>query len=416
MFEVEEWLHSRIGLNFRSGLSRMQQAVDLLGNPEKSYPIIHVTGTNGKGSTIAFMRELFMGHGKKVATFTSPHIVSINDRICINGEPIADADFIRLAEQVKEMEKTLVQTHDQLSFFELLTLIAFLYFREQEVDLVLLEVGIGGLLDTTNVVTGEIAVITSIGLDHQETLGDSLEAIAEQKAGIFKSGKKAVIAKLAPEARLVCQKKAESLAVDLYHAGQDFSMLNRDFSSSLLNISQLKIGLEGAYQQENATLALQAFLLFMREGRESVDEQAVREALKQTHWAGRLERIRPQIYLDGAHNLPALARLVEFIKEKEQEGYRPQILFGALKRKDYQGMLGYLTENLPQVELKVAGFDYQGALDEKDVLGYDVIPSYREFISSFEERSDAQDLLFVTGSLYFISEVRSHLQEHEQIN
>ena len=416
MFEVEEWLHSRIGLNFRSGLGRMQQAVDLLGNPEKSYPIIHVTGTNGKGSTIAFMRELFMGHDKKVATFTSPHIVSINDRICINGQPIADADFIRLANKVKEMEKTLLQTHDQLSFFELLTLIAFLYFREQAVDLLLLEVGIGGLLDTTNVVTGEIAVITSIGLDHQETLGDSLEAIAEQKAGIFKSGKKAVIAKLAPEARLVCQKKAESLAVDLYHAGQDFSMLNRDFSSSLLNISQLKIGLEGAYQQENATLALQAFLLFMREGRESVDEQAVREALKQTHWAGRLERIRPQIYLDGAHNLPALTRLVEFIKEKEQEDYRPQIIFGALKRKDYQGMLGYLTENLPQVELKVTGFDYQGALEETDVIGYDVIPSYREFIGSFEARADAQDLLFITGSLYFISEVRSHLQEHEQIN
>ena len=171
MFEVEEWLHSRIGLNFRSGLNRMQQAVDLLGNPEKSYPIIHVTGTNGKGSTIAFMRELFMGHGKKVATFTSPHIVSINDRICIGGQPIADADFIRLANQVKEMEKTLLETHDQLSFFELLTLIAFLYFREQEVDLVLLEVGIGGLLDTTNVVTGEIAVITSIGLDHQENSG-----------------------------------------------------------------------------------------------------------------------------------------------------------------------------------------------------------------------------------------------------
>ena len=416
MFEVEEWLHSRIGLNFRSGLGRMQQAVDLLGNPEKSYPIIHVTGTNGKGSTIAFMRELFMGHGKKVATFTSPHIVSINDRICINGQPIADADFIRLADRVKEMEKTLLQTHDQLSFFELLTLIAFLYFREQEVDLVLLEVGIGGLLDTTNVVTGEIAVITSIGLDHQETLGDSLEAIADQKAGIFKAGKKAVIAQLPSEARLVCQKRAESLAVDLYQAGQDFSMLNGDFSSSLANLSQLKIGLEGAYQQENAALALQTFLLFMGEGKEVVDEQAVRKALKQTHWAGRLERIRPQIYLDGAHNLPALTRLVEFIKEKEREGYRPQILFGALKRKDYQGMLGYLTENLPQVELKVTGFDYQGSLDERDVTGYHIIPSYREFISSFEERADAQDLLFITGSLYFISEVRIHILGHEQIN
>lgn len=415
MFEVEEWLHSRIGLNFRSGLGRMQQAVDLLGNPEQSYPIIHVTGTNGKGSTIAFMRELFMGHGKKVATFTSPHIVSINDRICINGQPIADADFIRLTDQVKEMEKTLLQTPAQLSFFELLTLVAFLYFREQEVDLVLLEVGIGGLLDTTNVVTGELAVITSIGLDHQETLGDSLEAIAEQKAGIFKAGKKAVIAKLPPEARLVCQKKAESLAVNLYQAGQDFLMLNGDFSSSLLNLSQLNIGLEGVYQQENAALALQTFLL-MGEGKEAVDEQAVRKALEQTHWAGRLERIRPQIYLDGAHNLPALTRLVEFIKEKEQEGYRPQILFGALKRKDYQGMLGYLTENLPQVELKMTGFDYQGSLDETDVTGYHVIPSYREFISSFEERADAQDLLFVTGSLYFISEVRGYLLDREQIN
>ena len=416
MFEVEEWLHSRIGLNFRSGLGRMQQAVDLLGNPEKFYPIIHVTGTNGKGSTIAFMRELFMGHGKKVATFTSPHIVSINDRICINGQPIADADFIRLANQVKKMEEALLQTHDQLSFFELLTLIAFLYFREQEVDLVLLEVGIGGLLDTTNVVTGEIAVITSIGLDHQETLGDSLEAIAEQKAGIFKTGKKAVIAKLAPEASLVCQEKAESLAVDLYQAGKDFSMLKGDFSSSLGTHSQLKIGLEGAYQQENAALALQAFLLFMREEKEVVDEQAVREALKQTHWAGRLERIHPQIYLDGAHNLPALTRLVEFIKEKEQEGYRPQILFGALKRTDYQGMLAYLTENLPQVELKVTGFDYQGSLDETDVTGYNIVPSYREFISSFEERADTKDLLFITGSLYFISEVRSYLLAHEQIN
>ena len=409
MFEVEEWLHSRIGLNFRSGLGRMQQAVDLLGNPGKSYPIIHVTGTNGKGSTIAFMRELFMGHGKRVATFTSPHIVSINDRTCINGQPIADADFIRLANKVKEMEKTLLQTHDQLSFFELLTLIAFLYFREQEVDLVLLEVGIGGLLDTTNVVTGEIAVITSIGLDHQETLGDSIAEIAEQKAGIFKAGKKAVIAKLPSEARLVCQKKSDSLAVDLYKAGQDFS-------SSLLNISQLKIGLEGAYQQENAALALQTFLLFMREGKEVVNEQAVRQALEKTYWAGRLERIRLQIYLDGAHNLPALTRLVEFIKEKEQEGYRPQILFGALKRKDYQGMLGYLTEKLPQVELKVTGFDYQGSLDETDVTGYDIVPSYREFISNFEVRADAQDLLFVTGSLYFISEVRGYLLGHEQIN
>ena len=409
MFEVEEWLHSRIGLNFRSGLGRMQRAVDLLGNPEKTYPIIHVTGTNGKGSTIAFMRELFVAHGKKVGTFTSPHIISIHDRICINGQPIADKDFIRIANQVKEMEKALLETHDQLSFFELLTLIALAYFREKGVDLVLLEVGIGGLLDTTNVVTGEIAVVTSIGLDHQETLGDSLEKIAEQKAGIFKTGKKAVIAKLAPEAELVCQRRARELAVDLYQAGQDFTLKARDFSSRLARFSQLKIGLEGAYQQENAALALQSFLLFMASREEKVDEELVRQALQETHWAGRLERIRPQIYLDGAHNLPALTRLVEFIQEKIQQGYQVRILFGALKRKDYQGMLGYLSEQLPQVELKVTGFDYQGSLDEKDVAGYDLIPSYGDFIIEFEEKANDQDLLFVTGSLYFISEVRASL-------
>ena len=409
MFEVEEWLHSRIGLNFRSGLGRMQRAVDLLGNPEKTYPIIHVTGTNGKGSTIAFMRELFVAHGKKVGTFTSPHIISIHDRICINGQPIADEDFIRIANQVKEMEKSLLETHDQLSFFELLTLIALAYFREQGVDLVLLEVGIGGLLDTTNVVTGEIAVVSSIGLDHQETLGDSLEKIAEQKAGIFKTGKKAVIAKLAPEAELVCHKRARELAVDLYQAGQDFTFNAGDFSSSLARFSQLKIGLEGAYQQENAALALETFLLFMASRGERVEEELVRQALKKTHWAGRLERICPQIYLDGAHNLPALTRLVEFIQEKIQQGYQVRILFGALKRKDYQGMLGYLSEQLPQVELKVTGFDYQGSLDEKDVAGYDLIPSYGDFIREFEEKANDQDLLFVTGSLYFISEVRASL-------
>lgn len=416
MFEVEEWLHSRIGLNFRSGLGRMQRAVDLLGNPEKTYPIIHVTGTNGKGSTIAFMRELFVVHGKKVGTFTSPHIISIHDRICINGQPIADEDFIRIANQVKEMEKTLLETHDHLSFFELLTLIALLYFKEQEVDLVLLEVGIGGLLDTTNVVTGEIAVITSIGLDHQETLGDSLEEIADQKAGIFKSGKKAVIAKLSPEAELVCQSKARELDVDLYQTGQDFTLNAGDFSSKLASFSRLEISLEGAYQQENAALALQTFLLFMASGGERVEEELVRQALKETHWAGRLERIRPHIYLDGAHNLPALTRLVEFIQGKIQQGYQVHVLFGALKRKDYQGMLGYLTEQFPQVELKVTGFDYQGSLEESDVSGYKLVDSYRDFISEFEENANDQDLLFVTGSLYFISEVRASLVGSDEIS
>ena len=416
MIEVVKWLHSRIGLNFRSGLGRMQRAVDLLGNPEQTYPIIHVTGTNGKGSTIAFMRELFVAHGKTVGTFTSPHIVSIHDRICINGEPISDTDFIRLADQVKAMEQRLLETHDQLSFFELLTLIALLYFKEQKVDLVLLEVGIGGLLDTTNVVTGEIAIITSIGLDHQETLGDSLVAIAEQKAGIFKPGKSAVIANLEPEAQLVCQRTANDLGVTLYQANKDFSFRNGNFSSSLADFNHLILGLEGAYQEENAALALQAFLLFMAQRDEKVDQEAVRAALQATKWAGRLEAVTEHIYLDGAHNLPALERLVEFIQEKIQQGYQPHILFGALKRKDYSGMLTYLTEHLPDVALYVTSFDYQGSLEEQDFGDYISIASYRDFIDNFESSAGEQDLLFVTGSLYFISEVRACLMKQKSFD
>ena len=416
MFEVEKWLHSRIGLNFRSGLGRMQRAVDLLGNPEQTYPIIHVTGTNGKGSTIAFMRELFASHCKKVGTFTSPHIVSIHDRICINGEPISDEDFIRLADQVKAMEQRLLETHDQLSFFELLTLIALVYFKEQEVDLVLLEVGIGGLLDTTNVVTGEIAVITSIGLDHQETLGDSLTVITEQKAGIFKPGNSAVIANLAPEAQLVCQRTANDLGVTLYQANKDFSFRNGNFYSSLADFNHLILGLEGAYQEENAALALQAFLLFMVQRNEKVDQEAVHAALQATKWAGRLEAVTEHIYLDGAHNLPALERLVEFIQEKIQQGYQPQILFGALKRKDYSGMLAYLTEHLPDADLYVTSFNYQGSLGEQDLSGYRIVSSYQEFIDTFEVSAGEKALLFVTGSLYFISEVRACIMKQKSFD
>ncbi|WP_455161037.1 bifunctional folylpolyglutamate synthase/dihydrofolate synthase [Streptococcus timonensis] len=416
MFEVEKWLHGRIGLNFRSGLGRMQRAVDLLGNPEQTYPIIHVTGTNGKGSTIAFMRELFASHCKKVGTFTSPHIVSIHDRICINGEPISDEDFIRLADQVKAMEQRLLETHDQLSFFELLTLIALLYFKEQKVDLVLLEVGIGGLLDTTNVVTGEIAIITSIGLDHQETLGDSLVAIAEQKAGIFKPGNSAVIANLAPEAQLVCQRIANDLGVTLYQANKDFSFRNGNFYSSLADFNHLILGLEGAYQEENAALALQAFLLFMAQRNEKVDQEAVRAALEATKWAGRLEVVTEHIYLDGAHNLPALERLVEFVQEKIQQGYQTQILFGALKRKDYSGMLAYLTEHLPDADLYVTSFNYQGSLGEQDLSGYRIVSSYQEFIDTFEASAGEKALLFVTGSLYFISEVRACIMKQKSFD
>ena len=407
MNEIEEWLNSRIGLNFRSGLGRMQQAVALLGNPERSYPTIHVTGTNGKGSTIAFMRRLFAEHGRKTGSFTSPHMISIHDRICINGQPIASADFIRLGQQVQKMEQELIKSHDQLSYFEILTLIAFLYFKEQEVDIALIEVGIGGFLDTTNVITGDIAVISSVGLDHQETLGRSLTMIAEQKAGIFKPGRPAVIGPLPEEARLVCAQRAQELGIELYQYGRDFSLAHQTFSNSTMTLSNLELGLKGGYQEENAALALQAFLLFMQQQGWEVDSAKIRTALQETRWAGRLEEASPGIYLDGAHNLPALERLVEFIQS--QNGKECLLLFGALKRKDYSTMLAYLREALPDVQLTVTSFSDGDSLGQSEAEGFLYIEDYRQLIQNFQERQNDNQLLFITGSLYFIAEVRAYL-------
>ncbi|WP_150202555.1 bifunctional folylpolyglutamate synthase/dihydrofolate synthase [Streptococcus constellatus] len=411
MNEIETWLESRIGLNFRSGLERMRQAISLLDHPEENYPIIHVTGTNGKGSSIAFMSQLFAEHKKKVGTFTSPHMVSIYDRICVNHKPISDKDFVRIGRRIQAMERQLLQTQDPLSYFEILTLIALLYFEEEQVDVALIEVGIGGLLDATNVVIGDVAVVTSVGLDHQETLGDSIVAIAEQKAGIFKKKERAVIGPLAEEARRVCELRADELGVVLYEYGRDFSFSKGQFSNQDKMIVGLQLGLKGTYQEENAAVALQSFLLFMKQQNWQPQVKWIRKALQETHWAGRLEYFERRIYLDGAHNLPALSRLVEFIHQQEQKEIF--LLFGALKRKNYQGMLSYLKQELPDVRLTITTFEDDDAIDKRNLTTETYVSSYREFIEQFIKKSTDSQLLFVTGSLYFIAEVRAFLLEKE---
>lgn len=413
---IEKWLNSRIGLNFRSGLGRMEQAVHLLGMPQECYPIIHVTGTNGKGSTVAFLRNLFAYQGRKVGSFTSPHMVTIHDRICINGEPISDADFVRLGLAVQEMEQQLRETHDQLSYFEILTLIGLLYFREQAVDLALIEVGIGGLLDTTNVVTGQVAVVTSVGLDHKETLGSTLAEIAEQKAGIFKPGKTAVIGPLPAVASQVCERVAREKSVRLYQAGQDFilegSGSDLNFANGQVTWSGLALGLKGQYQQENASLALQAFWLFCQQEGWAVDARQIAPALSGTHWSGRLEEVAPGIYLDGAHNLPAMERLVDFIRE--QKG-AISILFGVLKRKDYKEMLAYLQASLPDAQLTITTFAYGETVAENDVADLPYVADYQTYIEDFQAQAQPGQLLFVTGSLYFIAEVRAwYLEKYKK--
>ena len=333
----------------------------------------------------------------------------MHDRICINGQPISDQDLIRLGQSIQAMESQLLETHDQLSYFEIITLLAFLYFHEQEVALALIEVGIGGLLDTTNVITGEVAVITSVGLDHQETLGGSLEAIARQKAGIFKAGKPAVIGPLAEEAERVCIEKAQVTGCSLARYGEDFQLVKGVFQDAHHRFDSLKIGLKGAYQEENAAVALEAFLLFMEQRGLAVDENGVREAFQATSWPGRLENFDQGVYLDGAHNPHAIHRLVEYARTFSDK--RVRILFGALKRKDYKGMLEIFASDLPEADLTVTTFAYGEVVQEADGLGYPYVANFRDYLQDFYSRQDGQEVLFVTGSLYFISEVRAYLLE-----
>lgn len=406
---IASWLANKQGQPFRYKMDKFQYALSLLGNPERSVSVIHVAGTNGKGSTVAFLRQLFICHGLKVGTFTSPHMETVRDRMCLNGEPISPEDFQRIAEQMYQLEQEVATVYEPFSYFETMTVMFFVYLAEKQPDVALIEVGIGGLHDVTNVVWPAISVITSIGLDHQEMLGDDVAAIAYQKAGIIKQGQAVVVGPLAEEALEVVRQVATERQSLLFVCGRDFQLTAGMFSQAQLQFSDLKLGLEGTHQMENAALAIQTFCLYMKQIGHPVNEAVVRAALSETRWAGRLEQvsIQPQIYLDGAHNLPAIERLVPFVKEKGAGA--KTILFSGLQRKDVGPMLALLQEELPEVTLVLTSFDHEESVTQQVGSSTLYVPSYRTFIEKWRETAQPDDFLLVTGSLYFISEVRKQL-------
>ncbi|RRR47251.1 bifunctional folylpolyglutamate synthase/dihydrofolate synthase [Streptococcus suis] len=400
---LENWLNAKQGQIFHYKMEKIEYALELLGNPQFTVPVIHVAGTNGKGSTIAFLRQLFQAHGLRVGSFVSPHMVSVHDRICIDSQPISDPDFQRYLQKVYDLEQEVAARYEPFRYFEVMVLIMFLYFKDQQPDLALVEVGIGGLLDTTNVVAPALSLITSIGMDHQDLLGSTLREIAEQKAGIIKQNVPVVLGPLCPETTAICRQIAQDNQAPVYQFGQEFTYKAGQFSNADLELSELVLGLAGQHQEENAAVALQTFLLYMARIQKTVSPQLIKNALAQTNWAGRLELVvqEPKIYLDGAHNVPAIERLVEFIQEQEEP---VTILFSALRRKDFQEMLELLEEKLPHTPLVLTSFAYDGALSEENRQGRDYVENYQQFIEDWQ--SSEQGILIVTGSLYFISEVR----------
>lgn len=344
-----------------------EQFLAYLGNPQEQMKVIHVAGTNGKGSVCAYLNAMLLSEGKTVGLFTSPHLVKINERIAVNGEQITDEYFLEIFQEVRsaveQMEKDGIP---HPTFFEFLFGMAVLVFAREKVEYAVLETGLGGRLDATNVVKKPVCtVITSIGLDHMEILGDTVEKIAREKAGILKSGvplvfiessaeSDAMIEKCAQEKNIFCKKIGKNAFKITETSQKDiaFSCLSAYYKSVIYRLHNI-----GCYQPENAMLALEVMrILFAEKGKPAVWA----EALQKVVWPGRMEEILPGVYIDGAHNYNAVSRFVQSIPE-EENGI--MILFSAVQEKNYEEMIACLCQNTKADSYVITHISNQRAAD-----------------------------------------------------
>lgn len=376
MNEAINWVNSRLPLGIRPGLERVEKLAELVGNPQRDLKIIHVAGTNGKGSTVAFMRNLLEARGFKVGTFTSPFIELFNERISINGEPISDEDLTELVLKYRPLieDLDLQDEYKNLTEFEIITIMAFDYFKSENVDYAIIEVGLGGLLDSTNILTPVLSVITTIGLDHTDILGETIEEIAFQKAGIIKSGVPVVVGNVGTKALNVISKVAQKKNSKLILADKP--------------VENFALGLDGAHQKENAAVAIAAV--------KELGFEVEPKALEITKWPGRFERIAPNLILDGAHNEHAMTRLVENLNTNYAD-IDKKIIFAAINTKDTTRMIEML-KTVKNAKIILTTFDYVKAVSD--------YASDLPYVENWRAIALDAELNLFTGSLYFISEIR----------
>ena len=329
----------------RLGLDRIHEALRALKNPEASYPALHVAGTNGKGSTCAFAASCLVSQGYRVGLYTSPHLVRVNERIQLNGEPISDAQLGRRTLEVLERYPAVLEVPSPLTYFELGTLVALWHFAAERVDVAVLETGLGGRLDATNAARSAVTAVTPISFDHMEYLGHSLQAIAGEKAGIFKPGVPAVVARQDPRAMEVLEDRARQVSASLAVEGKDFAMEPTgvaglwNYRGMRTKVQNLRLGLRGAHQVQNAAVALASLERLEDRGLKLSQENA-RRGLERTRWPGRLEEIadQPTVVLDGAHNPGAIEVLVAAL-DALYPGRRVHLVFGVLADKEHREMV-----------------------------------------------------------------------------
>ena len=415
------------------GLERMVELLALRGNPNLKLKVIHVGGTNGKGSTIAFLKNMLEKLGLRVGVFSSPYLIHYTDQISINGESIPEARLEALMadyQSLLEREKGLAL--QGTTEFEIITAIAYDYFASEQVDVAIMEVGMGGLLDSTNVCQPILTGITTIGLDHVALLGDTLEAIAEQKAGIIKQGIPLVTGRIAPEALAVIDRIAEGKDASRFAYGTDYQVSHQksvatgevfDYTS-VVRQGRFQTGLLGLHQIENAGMAIALLDTFCQEdGRELASNDLLAQALEETSWPGRLEIVSrdPLMILDGAHNPHAIKALLATLQERFAD-YHKEILFTCIKTKALEDMLDLLGA-VPDTELTLTHFADSRATDESVLeevaksrnLSYQ---GWQDFLEQklTDKKEEKQTVRIVTGSLYFLSQVRAYLMERKNEN
>ena len=427
--ETNQWI-----ANYRTdqphfGLERMVELLALRGNPHLKLKVIHIGGTNGKGSTIAFLKNMLEKMGLRVGVFSSPYLIHYTDQIAINGESIPEAKLeVLMSEYRSLLEGEYAPALQGTTEFEIITAIAYDYFASEQVDVAIMEVGMGGLLDSTNVCQPILTGITTIGLDHVALLGDTLEAIAEQKAGIIKPGVTLVTWNIVPEALDVIDQIAEEKQAARIVYGRDYQVSHHesivtgevfDYTSSVRQ-GRFQTGLLGLHQIENAGMALTLLDAYCQEtGRELPENDLVAQALEETSWPGRLEVVsrKPLMILDGAHNPHAIKALLATLEERFAD-YHKEILFTCIKTKALEDMLDLLG-TLPDAELTLTHFDDGRATDEEVLnkaaysrnLNYQ---SWRQFLDQkMTENEEKKTVRIVTGSLYFLSQVRAYLMERK---
>lgn len=411
----------RFGSNY--GLKRTFRLLELLGSPHEKIKLIHVAGTNGKGSTTAMVTKILRGLGYKVGMYTSPYLEEFEERIQINGENINKNTLVRLLEEVKiAINKVIEEGYEHPTEFEIITALMFLHFYNEKIDYGVIEVGLGGRLDSTNVLTPKVSVIASISLDHMNILGDNLKDIAKEKAGIIKEGVPVILYPQKKEVEEVILKIAKENNSKVYLVKkEDGRLIHIDYESLYQNVEiegykskyTIKLPLLGEHQILNLNVALNTIEVLCEQEQIKFDKKIVEKSLEDVKWIGRLEVLgkKPTIVIDGAHNIDGIKALRKNI-EKYFKYNKIYLLLGILADKQVKEMIEEIAEIAEKI-YALTPHSERAELSEdlkNEILKYNsntiAFESYEEAISSVLKEAKEEDLILISGSLYMIGDMR----------